>query len=421
MIPSVRSVPLESVLDSYIGGLWGEEPGRSEVDVKVMRITELGANGTSDLSTSAIRSLTAKQVASRKLHEGDLVLEKSGGGPKTPVGRVALIGALSQEVICSNFMLLMRPNHGLVLSKYLHHFLTYLHITGQTIPLQSSSTNIRNISTPDYMQIDVPLPTLEEQRRIVETLDDHLSKLDKALADLEVAANRSRHLFLAALEEAIEECDTTTYQPLEACLNAIDQKKKVQRGWSPQCLSHPQSDSSIWAVLKTTAVQNMRYEPQHNKELPKSLEPKTHLEVQEGDFLMTTTGPRNRCGVVCLVTSTPQKLIFSGKILRFQPDSTKLLPAWLELVLASHKYQKQLDRLKVGSSDSSVSIGNAQVLELTVPVPSLVEQIRLVGNVEKMKALAEGFEMEIDQEAQKFKQLRKALLHSAFSGNLGGK
>lgn len=302
--------------------------------------------------------------------------------------------------------------------EFLHYFMLSRQI--EIYGLQRGS-GMPHVYAKDLAFLEIPVPPLDEQRRIVETLDDHLSRLDKALADLEVAANRSHHLFLAALEEAIEECDTTTYQPLQASLNAIDQKKKVQRGWSPQCLSHPQSDSSVWAVLKTTAVQNMRYEPQHNKELPKTLEPKTHLEVQEGDFLMTTTGPRNRCGVVCLVTSTPQKLIFSGKILRFQPDSTKLLPSWLELVLASHKYQKQLDRLKVGSSDSSVSIGNAQVLELTVPVPSLVEQIRLVGNVEKMKALAERFEMEIDQEAQKFKQLRRALLHSAFSGNLGGK
>lgn len=268
-------------------------------------------------------------------------------------------------------------------------------------------------------KVHVPVPPLDEQRLIVETLDDYLSRLDKALADLEVAARRSQHLFLAALEKAIEECSETTYQPLADCLNLVDQKKKVQRGWSPQCLSHPQSDTSNWAVLKTTAVQNMRYEPQHNKELPKTLEPKTHLEVQVGDFLMTTTGPRNRCGVVCLVTSTPRRLIFSGKILRFKPDSTKLLPSWLELVLASHKYQKQLDRLKVGSSDSSVSIGNTQVLELSVPVPSLAEQRRRVGEVEKMKALAERFEMEIEQEAKKFKELRRALLQAAFSGKLG--
>lgn len=305
-------------------------------------------------------------------------------------------------------------------SRYLAHYLQDPTLRQKWSDLASGS-NINNLKSTDIASTPIPMPPLVEQKLIVETLDDRLSRLDKALADLEVAAQRSHHLFLAALEKAIEQCSESTYKPLGECLNVVDEKKKVQRGWSPQCLPHPQSDSSNWAVLKTTAVQNMRYEPQHNKELPKSLEPKTHLEVQAGDFLMTTTGPRNRCGVVCLVTSTPQRLIFSGKILRFQPDSDKLLPAWLELVLASHKYQKQLDRLKVGSSDSSVSIGNAQVLELTVPVPSLAEQKTLVGNVENMKSLAERFEREIEQEVQKFKQLRRALLHVAFSGNIGSK
>ncbi len=261
----------------------------------------------------------------------------------------------------------------------------------------------------------IPIPPLEEQRRIVETIDGQISRIDKALTELELAAKRSHHLFLAALEQAIDECGENTYQPLQDCLKFIDQKKKVQRGWSPQCLSHPRSDSKCWAVLKTTAVQSMRYEPQHNKELPKTLEPKAHLEVQDGDFLMTTTGPRNRCGIVCRVVKTPQRIIFSGKILRFHPDSAKIQPAWLELVLNSQRYQRLLDQLKVGSSDSSVSIGNVQVLELKVPVPSVQDQKRLVGEIERMKELAAMFELEIDQEAQKFMQLRRSLLHEACS------
>jgi restriction endonuclease S subunit len=285
----------------------------------------------------------------------------------------------------------------------------------------SRGTALQHVYAKDLKPLKIPVPPLEEQKRIVEALDDHLSRIDKTLAELEMANRRSKHLFLAALEQAIEECDESSYQPLEKCLKEIDQKKKVQRGWSPQCSAHPQSNSSVWAVLKTTAVQNMRYEPQHNKELPKLLLPKSHLEVQAGDFLMTTTGPRNRCGVVCLVPSTPAKLIFSGKILRFQPDRSKLLPVWLELVLASHRYQKRLDQLKVGSSDSSVSIGNAQVLELQVPAPSLDEQKRLVAKVGHIKTLAENFESAIEQDSQRFEQLRRSILHAAFSGNLGSK
>lgn len=285
----------------------------------------------------------------------------------------------------------------------------------------SRGTALQHVYAKDLKPLKIPVPPIEEQKRIVEALDDHLSRIDKALAEIEIAGRRSKHLLLAALEEAIEECGESSYHPLENFLMPIDQKKKVQRGWSPQCSTHPQSDPSAWAVLKTTAVQNMRYEPQHNKELPKTLEPKTHLEVQAGDFLMTTTGPRNRCGVVCLVESTPQKLIFSGKILRFQPDSTKLLPAWLELVLASYKFQKRLDQLKVGSSDSSVSIGNAQVLELMIPVPSLAEQKKLVAKVDEIKTLAENFDSEIEQKSQLFEHLRRSILHEAFLGNLGSK
>lgn len=384
--------------------------------IRLLQLADIGDGEFRNKSSRWLRPDQAERIGVTYVQERDILIARM----PDPLGRACIVPKLETPSITAVDVAILRAKREDVDPRWLMRWLNSPQ-TRATIAALASGTTRQRITRKNLEALDLFLPHIDEQRRIVETLDEHLFRIDKALADLEVAANRSHHLFLAALEEAIEECDTTTYQPLQACLNAIDQKKKVQRGWSPQCLSHPQSDSSVWAVLKTTAVQNMRYEPQHNKELPKTLEPKAHLEVQEGDFLMTTTGPRNRCGVVCLVTSTPQKLIFSGKILRFQPDSAKLLPSWLELVLASHKYQKQLDRLKVGSSDSSVSIGNAQVLELTVPVPSLVEQIRLVGNVEKMKALAERFEMEIDQEAQKFKQLRRALLHSAFSGNLGGK
>lgn len=276
-----------------------------------------------------------------------------------------------------------------------------------------------HVYAKDLALLEIVIPPLDEQHRIVETLEDHMSRLDKALADLQQASIKSNHLFLAALDQAITECGQETYELLSNCLESLESGKYVQRGWSPQCLSHPQSDPSNWAVLKTTAVQNMRYEPQHNKELPKTLNPKYHLEVRPGDFLMTTTGPRNRCGVVCFVPDTPTKLIFSGKILRFRPDQTRVTPEWLELILASQKYQKQLDSLKVGSSDSSVSIGNAQVLELEIPIPPLEEQRRLVAKVQQMKELSTRFELEISLESKRFDTLRRSMLSAAFMGNLG--
>jgi restriction endonuclease S subunit len=203
------------------------------------------------------------------------------------------------------------------------------------------------------------------------------------------------------------------------CLVSLTAKAKVQRGWSPQCLSQPVLSSEKWAVLKTTAVQMGSYEPQHNKELPSKLEPKSHFEVQSGDFLMTTTGPRNRCGVICYVKSTPPKLIFSGKILRFRANGKIVDPRWIEYVLLSPKYQAELDALKVGTSDSSVSIGNEQVLDLSIPVPSLNVQKRILealdGHLSRLdKALDE---VELGREKEKLFKL--SLLHALFE-NLDG-
>jgi hypothetical protein len=114
---------LESLLAVSIGGIWGVESGLSEVNVDVVRVTELKAHGFIEPSTAAKRSITRKQFQSRALEVGDLLLEKSGGGPNTPVGRVGYVLSIDKPMVCSNFMQLMRPDAKKVFPKYLHFFL----------------------------------------------------------------------------------------------------------------------------------------------------------------------------------------------------------------------------------------------------------------------------------------------------------
>ena len=75
-----KTEKLSNLLAVSIGGIWGEEAGAAEIDVSVVRVTELKAHGRIDPSSAVTRSVTLKQLASRELQEGDLLLEKSGGG-----------------------------------------------------------------------------------------------------------------------------------------------------------------------------------------------------------------------------------------------------------------------------------------------------------------------------------------------------
>lgn len=207
-------------------------------------------------------------------------------------------------------------------------------------------------------------------------------------------------------------------QLLKQCLEKLKSGKYVERGWSPQCLSNPAENT--WGVLKTTSVQMGEYLPEYNKELPETLEPKVGLEVNDGDFLVTTTGPRNRCGVVCHVRTTPKKLIFSGKILRFRADENQVLPAFLMYLLMSPSYQKVLDKLKVGTSDSSVSIGNQQILDLEIPLASIEEQGKIVEILEEQISRLDAALASVRSVRKRAARFRRSLLHAAFNGSLTG-
>ena len=201
------------------------------------------------------------------------------------------------------------------------------------------------------------------------------------------------------------------------CLEKLKSGKFVERGWSPQCLNYPVKDPNSWGVLKTTSVQMGEYQPQYNKELPITLEPKESLEVNPGDFLLTTTGPRNRCGVICQAKTTPKKLIFSGKILRFRADESAISSEWLLFLLMSPQYQKMLDVMKVGTSDSSVSIGNQQVLDLQIPVPPIVVQHKIVEILEDLLSRMDAANVDVKYSRRKIAQLRKAIYHQVFPLN----
>lgn len=286
------------------------------------------------------------------------------------------------------------------------------------------------VKVKDTLERPFCLPPINEQREIVRILEEQFSRLEAAAASI-AAVRRKADQFRRSLLSAAFSGELSSMIPgcnqqragwerkhLGDCLEKLKSGKLVERGWSPQCLNNPSGDEDTWGVLKTTAVQMGEFQPEHNKELPLALEPKSALEVEDGDFLLITTSPRNRCGIVCQVKSTRPKLIFSGKILRFRINEEKLLADWLMFYLMSPENQEVLDSLKVGTSDSSVSIGNNQILDLEVPVASMEEQ-KIVSTLiaEELSRISSLLDLANTAE-RRVSALRRSLLQAAFTGEL---
>lgn len=154
----------------FQNGLWtGKRPPFRKITV--LRNTNFRNDGYLDLSNVAEIEVEEKQLASRILQRGDLILERSGGGPTQPVGRVIYFD-VDGDFSFSNFTTRIRIiDRSEIDSIYLWRYLNYLYISGTTENLQKQTTGIRNLNFTEYKQLKIPLPPIAEQKKIVAYLD----------------------------------------------------------------------------------------------------------------------------------------------------------------------------------------------------------------------------------------------------------
>ena len=182
----------------FSNGLWkGEKP--PFVNVGVIRNTNFTKEGTLDDSDIAYLDVEVKKLEKRRLQFGDIILEKSGGGPKQPVGRVALFDKNEGEFSFSNFTSALRVLDSDDLDfRFLHKFLYWIYVSGVTQGMQSNSTGIRNLDADAYKAIEITYPPLAEQRQIADNLES-LREETQRLARL----YERKHAALAALKKSL--------------------------------------------------------------------------------------------------------------------------------------------------------------------------------------------------------------------------
>lgn len=188
-------VSLESLISHIIGGAWGKASGESDVEVIAFG-TKAFVGGASILSasTGTLRSVSRSQYAKRELSDGDIILEVSGGSNTQAVGRVLYVDSDMPFVIPSSFMRLLRFDQTRILPRFAFLVLQWLYQSGQSAACQSNTTGIRNLNVPAYLGTSVALPSLDEQRRIV----DLIGALDETIESLADVKNQVVQLARAA-------------------------------------------------------------------------------------------------------------------------------------------------------------------------------------------------------------------------------
>jgi len=181
-------------------------------------------------------------------------------------------------------------------------------------------------------------------------------------------------------------------------------------GWSPQCESHPRSSTEEWGVLKTTAVQALSFDLMQHKLLPSKLKPRPEFEAEVGDILVTRAGPKNRVGVSCVVDRPCPRLMISDKLIRFHPVGG-LSSRYIALTLNAGLTFDQIEAAKSGMAVMQMNISQAKLRAITIPLPPVAEQHRIVAKVDALMALCDELEAALTRSETTRARLLEASLH----------
>lgn len=367
---------LSQLLETSDSGVWGDEDPSN--GISVLRSTNIENDGSISFDNLAFRDVPTKKREEKLLRAGDIILENSGGGPKQPVGRVSYFAGDEREHVVGNFCRRLRPVNEIVNPRFLFWRLFHGHLIGDTLRYQTQTTGLRNLQFKSYAEQKIELPTLSEQRRIVELLDqaDVLRRL-RCEADAK-AARILPALFLKMFGDPTTNPMRWPVEPL----NDITNPKQ----WPT--ISSKELTESGYPVFGANGV--IGYYSTYNHEYP--------------TVLITCRGAT--CGTINICT--PKSYVTGNAMALDDPDPKKTTIEFLEVYLNV----RGLDDAITGAAQPQITRQNLQKVNVFVPPDALVKKFS-----EQARAIKEMLSR-ASTGGDQVENILSLLLQRAFSGQL---
>ena len=167
-------------ISSCQNGVWGAEPDGDD-DLVCIRVADFDRQSLR-VSTEKLtmRSIAEKDRRNRLLKNGDLLLEKSGGGEQQLVGAVVEFNQ-PFPAVTSNFIARMVASDG-VNSRFLVYLHSHLYSGRVNFRSIKQTTGIQNLDSQAYLDEPITYPPLDEQQAIARFLDFKTAQIDALIA-----------------------------------------------------------------------------------------------------------------------------------------------------------------------------------------------------------------------------------------------
>lgn len=272
-----------------------------------------------------------------------------------------------------------------------------------------TGTAIPHLDKEKLMNLEIPLPPIDEQKRIVKILDEVFDSVAKAKETTEKNLKNAREVFESYLDKIFANDDYKVARFEELIENHIT---GLERNSAAQ--NH---DFKFKYVKMNNITKNNYFDLSNYTRVNAIEEEVAKYTLKNGDFLFNTRNSHELVGKTCVFEEEDGEIIlFNNNILRVRFIS-KADPHFINYAFSSQRIIEKLSYLKSGTTNVS-AIYFKDLKNLILPFPTMSEQKQIVAKLDALSAETKKLEEIYKQKLTHLEELKKSILKKAFNGEL---
>lgn len=408
--------------ENVTNGDWGDDP---ESDAEGENITVFRAADIDSIYVSfdnlTSRKIKSSSYESRKITKKSLIIEKSGGGEKQIVGRVALPKNINFKAITSNFMAKIDFDNSVDI-RFANYVFNTLYNSKLNFPFVQQTTGIQNLNLNYYLTTKVSFPPLEEQITIADYLDETCERIDKIIEIKKKQIKTSDGFFKSKLYEVL----TKGIGKNDTFETDIDWLKFIPKGWEIVRLKSVVTKINSGVTPKGGATsyvengvplirsQNIKFNSLDLSDVV-FISNKVHnkmknSKVQNGDVLLNITGASlGRCYFV----ENLEEANVNQHVCIIRPFQ-KIKTKFLYYLFLSEIGQGQIFSGFKGSGREGLNFES--IKNFKFPLPPISEQEEIIKKLDIIVSLFTKQRSKIKSQIKTLQAYKKSIIHECVTG-----
>lgn len=410
-----KLIRLKDTVHGCVNGLWGVDPtGKDEI--VVIRVADFDDQKI-DVSDEKLTYRTIPKVdrSGRQLRYGDLLIEKSGGGDKTLVGRVVLFDKY-YEAVTSNFVAKMTPRSWID-SRYLKYVFSSLYSHDVNYRSIKQTTGIQNLDAGSYLNEVFCFPQKYVQSDIANFLDIKASQIDKAIFVKEQQISLLKERKQIIIQQAVTKgLDSSV--PMKD--SKVDWIGDIPEHWIVKRAKYifdevdERSRTGDEELLSVSHLTGVTSRSEKNVSMFMAEDYSGSKLCRENDLVinimwawMGALGVSKQVGIV-----SPSYGVFRQKL------KNTFNPVYLEYLLKSTKYVEYYNKVSTGLHSSRLRFYGHMLFAMKMGYPPIDEQNKIISYLDKQTKLIDDAVNVQNEQIVKLKEFKTTLINAAVTGKI---